>query len=307
MPLRVDQVVSRKSLLAAPWATLPRRMRLLAIADTPQRVQWLRQVFDADRAVEVILIEAIGLAAGVERLRDELFDAILIAHDAKRLDALDLAAGLRAGGAEEAIVILGDDPHDEALATAYESGADAYLSIQTTTVRGLLWALAKGIDRQRLQRENQRLTQYAQRHTEDEQRETQQLLLQQKAIVADLESLRESTIAAASGGLAQSEGSGAAIAGGAPLGANYRELLRAYVMMGAGGLSSELERFTEQLAASGLSARQTLELHLCAVEELVAGLQPRGSRHVLGRADLLILELMAHLADWYRQRYHGQR
>jgi hypothetical protein len=39
---------------------------------------------------------------------------------------------------------------------------------------------------------------------------------------------------------------------------------------------------------------------------LISSLGNRSARHVMNRADLLVLEVMAHLADGYRRRYHDR-
>ena len=85
--------------------------------------------------------------------------------------------------------------------------------------------------------------------------------------------------------------------------AHYRELLRTYVIMGSGNLADELRRLPQLLVAAGLTARQTMQLHLHVLEELVHGLGTRSTRHVMTRADLLALEVLLHLADGYRRRY----
>ncbi len=85
--------------------------------------------------------------------------------------------------------------------------------------------------------------------------------------------------------------------------AHYAELLRTYVIMGSGNLAAEMSKLAESLIASGVTPRQTMLLHLKVVEELVNGLGNRSARHVLCRADLLVLDVMAHLADGYRTRY----
>jgi hypothetical protein len=64
-----------------------------------------------------------------------------------------------------------------------------------------------------------------------------------------------------------------------------------------------LKRLADLLVAAGLTARQTMHLHLHVLEELVHGLGARSTRHVMTRADLLVLEVMVHLAEGYRQRY----
>lgn len=304
MATHVDQIVSEERLLAAAWARLPQRMRLLCIVERTETAAWLRRAFEGDAATEVQVIEALGMAAGVEKLRDELFDAILIAEESARLDALELVAGLRAGGAEDPIVVLGRTDEEALLAQTLEAGADSYLSLQNTTVRGLLWTLARGIERHHLIRENRRLRNFERRRTEQEQRDAQQLLLEQRAIVEDLESLKSGTTTAAEPIESAPECESADVP--PALFAAYRELLRSYVIMGAGNLSAEMERFAGLLARSGLSARETLQLHLKAVEGLVEGLHSRSTRHVMTRADLLILEVMVHLAEWYRQRYDAR-
>ena len=45
------------------------------------------------------------------------------------------------------------------------------------------------------------------------------------------------------------------------------------------------------------------EVHLHVLEELVHGLGSRSTRHVMNRADLLVLELLLHVADGYHHRY----
>ena len=85
--------------------------------------------------------------------------------------------------------------------------------------------------------------------------------------------------------------------------AHYRELLRIYVIMGSGNLADELRRLAGLLVAAGITARQTARMHLEVVAEMISGLGARSSRHVMTRADLLILEVMMHLGEGYRRSY----
>jgi hypothetical protein len=79
-------------------------------------------------------------------------------------------------------------------------------------------------------------------------------------------------------------------------------LLRTYVIMGSGNLAAEIGKLAELLAQAALSPRQVLNLHLERVERLVRGLGNRSTRHVMSRADLLVLELMVHLGEAYLRR-----
>lgn len=291
---------------------LPRRMRVLHVT-TPRRTGgWLAESLASDSAAEVVLEEAVGMTAGMARLRDEVFDAVLICHDAPELDALEFAQGLRAGGGDEPIVVLGTIDEEEMTALAYEAGTDAYLCVNTTTVRTLLWATARAIERHQLMRENRRLIQAERQRLHYEHQEADRLLAQQRSLISDLESLTTSTAAAANvdGELGVLKLDGKAMPrfdGALPLPeklvAHYSELLRAYVIMGSGNLSAEMSTLAELLVSAGVTPHQTMLLHLKVLEQLIHGLGSRSARHVMSRADLLVLEVMIHLAEGYRGRY----
>jgi DNA-binding response OmpR family regulator len=278
---------------SAAWARLPPRMRVLYITTRQRTGGWLAEAFAADSASQVVLEEAVGMAAGMARLRDDVFDAILVSHEPEELDALDLIEGYRAGGAGEPIVVLGTQSEQEVAALCYEVGADGYVCVHTTTTRNLIWVVARAVQRHQVVRENQRLTLAEQTRLQREHDEAGYLLQQQQALVDG------------------SDARGRGEAGDllpmrflpAELVDHYRELLRTYVIMGSGNLADELKRLAEMLVTAGLTARQTMQLHLHVLEELVHGLGTRSSRHVMNRADLLALEIVVNQAEGYRRRY----
>jgi len=290
---------------------LPRRMRVLYVTTYHRTGGWLAEALAADSAADVVLEEAVGVPAGLARLRDEIFDCVLVSHEPGELDALDLLAVLRTSGSEEPILVLGAQSEQELTALAYEVGADAYLCVNTTTTRTLLWTVARSMERHRLLRENNRLAQADRHRLQMEHHEAERLLEQQRALIHDLEALGRSAAAGASTGTA------AQLAAGSPPGPtdaetiplpprlvdHYGQLLRAYVIMGSGNLSAEMSALAELLVAAGVSASQTVQMHLHVLEELVRGLGSRSTRHVLNRADLLALEIMVHLAEGYRRLY----
>jgi hypothetical protein len=49
--------------------------------------------------------------------------------------------------------------------------------------------------------------------------------------------------------------------------------------------------------------REIVLLHTAAAEQQIRGLGAKGSRHILARADLLLLEVLAQLSTQYRDRY----
>jgi len=297
------------------WGQMPARMKVLYVTTLRRTGGWLTEAFAADCAAEILLQEATGVANGLAQLRDEVFDAVLVSHEPNSLDALDLVEGLRAGGNEEPMIILGNAPSSEMLALAYEVGADAYCCVAETTTRSLLWTFARAIERCQLVREHRRLVQLEQQRLAHEHQEAERLLTEQRALIAELESLRDAGVQGSGFRIQPSDNSSLD-----PerrtlnppcnlpdrLITHYRELLRAYVVMGAGNLVDEMTSLATLLADAGVSAQRTMQLHVRVLEELIGSLGNRSARHVMNRADLLVLEVMAHLADGYRRRYHDQ-
>ncbi|HJS07294.1 MAG TPA: hypothetical protein VJ809_06520 [Pirellulales bacterium] len=297
---------------------MPPRMRALYVTSPLRTGSWLAEALATDSASEVQLDEAIGVTVGLGRLRDEVFDLVLVAHEPGELDALELIEGLRASGHDEPILVLGVASEQEMTALCYEVGADAYLCVNTTTTRTLLWAAARAIERHELLRENRRLVQADRQRLHQEHLEADRLLAEQRALISDLESLTsQQELESADALKTHSPQSHLAPPGRdaddqqpfAPgrlpenLVAHYRELLRAYVIMGSGNLNGDMQELAELLVGTGITPQQTMLLHLQVLEELVRGLGSRSARHVMTRADLLVLEIMIHLAEGYRDRF----
>lgn len=312
------------------WGQMPARMKVVHVTTLHRTGSWLAEAFAADCAAEILLKEAIGVSAGLAQLRDEVFDAVLVSHEPGVLDALELIEGLRAGGNDEPMIVLGIAPASEMTALAYEVGADAYCCVTDTTTRSLLWTFARAIERCQLVREHRRLVLLDEQRLAHEHQEAERLLAEQRALIAELGLIRGGSAAC---GLAQNNEAQASIAdcgtqrareiADSPavlqseirnpqskipdgLIAHYRELLRAHVVMGAGNMADEMTTLATLLADAGVSARRTMQLHVCVLEEMIGSLGNRSARHVMNRADLLVLEVMSHLADGYRQRYHEQ-
>lgn len=290
--------------------SLPARMKVLYITTLHRTGGWLAEAFASDSASEVRLQEEVGATAGLARLRDEVFDAVLMAHDPPGLDALKLIEGLRAGGAEEPMIVLGSLPSQEMTPLCYEVGADAYCAVASTTTRALIWTVARAMERHQLIRENRRLVEADRQRLRLEHQEAERLLGQQRSLVADLEALQDGIIPdlAAPPLLACDGPSSDDLRSASPplpdrLVHHYRELLRAHIIMGTGNLTKEMSALADVLTSAGVTAPQTMQLHLHVVEQVVHGLGNRSARHVLNRADLLILEVMAQLAEGYRQRW----
>jgi DNA-binding response OmpR family regulator len=281
---------------ASPWGGLPPRMRVLFITGRQRTGGWLAEAFAADSAAEVQLYEAEGTASGLARLRDEVFDAVLISHDGQSLNAFEVLDAIRAGSSDEQpILVLGEQRYEELADLCFESGADAYVCVHSTTVRTLIWQLARATERHQLLAENRRLQQECRHRQELEQDEATRLLRQQQALICSADEPADGPTAARPGGVPRTDLPPSLIA-------HYRDLLRAYVMMGSGNLARELNALAGLLVAAGATAPEAMLLHLGVVEETIRGLGTRSARHVMNRADLLILELLLKLAEGYREQ-----
>lgn len=305
--MTLSNTATRPRTSRAPWRVIPPLMRVLFVANRQRTGGWLAEAFSAESVSDLRLEEVAGSAAGMARLRDDTFDAVLVSHDPPELNALELIEGYRAGGAHEPIIVMGLQSEQEMASACFEVGADGYVCASTTTSRNLIWVIARAVQHHQLMRENHRLTLDQQQRLQREHDEAERLLQQQRTLVGDLENLQTRSLTNVGTGEPQGDRdglrSGEQLQLPRELILHYRELLRAYVIMGSGNLACELSRLADLLATAGISARQTMQLHVLVLEELVNGLGSRSARHVMTRADLLALEIMVHLADNYRARY----
>jgi len=303
--MTISQIHRKKAASQAAWRAVPPLMRVLFVANRQRTGGWLAEAFSAESVSDLRLEEVLGSAAGMARLRDETFDAVLVSHDPPELDALELIEGYRAGGADEPIIVMGLQSEQEMASVCFEHGADGYACASTTTSRNLIWTIARAVQQHQLMRENHRLAIEQQQRLQREHDEAERLLGQQRALIGNLEAIRNRGPMglASEGAETDADRRSSTLPLPRELVAHYRELLRAYVIMGSGNLACELSRLADLLVTAGVSARQTMELHVLVLEELVHGLGSRSTRHVMTRADLLALEIMVHLAENYRGRY----
>jgi len=110
-----------------------------------------------------------------------------------------------------------------------------------TTTRSLLWIFARAIERCELVRDHRRLLQNEQQRLAQEHRRRERLLGEQRALIAELERIRDGRGGESPDGVAFEYPPSPPLhvslsCIGAPdrLVAHYREMLRAYVVMGAG-------------------------------------------------------------------------
>ncbi|MCA9178950.1 MAG: response regulator transcription factor [Planctomycetales bacterium] len=272
------------TLPATPRGLLPPSLRVLFITGLHRTGDWLREAFGADGVVQIELDEAVGIARGLSMLRDELYDIVLISHEGGGLDALKMLDAIRAGSHDEQpILVLGDLPARELAAHCYEAGADAYLSVPDTSTRTLIWELARACERHELVADNRRLQRTQRMRVEQEAQESRAMLQDQWRLLSASAEIVPPDLPV-------------------QLTDHYRQLLRTYVIMGAGNLSNEMERLADLLAAAFITSRQAMQMHLYVLNEMLSGLGARSARHIMNRASLLQAELLLHLSEGYRNR-----
>lgn len=263
---------------------------------------WLTELMAADRVMTVAVESCFGGQQALGRLREEAFDIVIVQHAPPELDAVDFVEAHRSTGADDPLVVVGRQPEYHIAPLCYEVGADAYLMFEAATPRQFMWTLGRAIQWHVLARENKRLVELDRKRARLEHNEAERLLDQQRGLLDGLQELSGSTDLtpsdpAATPTAVPGDAAGVPI----PLVTAYRDLLRAHVIMGSGNLCAETASLADSLAANHVSAPKLMQLHVHVLEETLHGLGGRSSRHVMARADLLVLELMAQLVERYRQ------
>jgi hypothetical protein len=264
-------------------------------------------------------------------LREESFDALVFEAEFCRsapgdgvagafespLGELALLQALRGGGCLDPVVVLSSRPSDQLVLEVERLEAELLVTPASWYSPALGVTLRRAVERARLVQDHYRLAVTDRRRSLRDREEAAGLLNEQRRIITDL--LEETVSAQRSHSAPQTDRSADRQA--SETGVNrptelrdvsgrtvppelrqyYQELLRTFVIIGSGSLVSEIRKFAEEVAAAGLTPRQVMRLHLGRVEELVSGLGSRSSRHILGRADLLALEVMIYLAECYQR------
>ncbi len=304
-----DAVPSEAEPAAAPTALYGSSPRLLCFCE--QEPSWMALTLGLSQAGlgPPRLLWVSTSRDAISRQRDEPFDCVLIdvpprgasIHDDR--GPFGLLRALRTAGCTEPAVLVGRLFTDAEWAEACALNADVFVSPRAWNSPALGGMVKRAVARGELARENQRLTAAQERRLLRERDESEQLLAQQRQIIADLESLPDPLQDApcaprtAEPGTAWSRPpSGGSGRSPVEFADRYAALLRSYVLMGSGSLSSEIAEIVEGFVAARIAPPDALQLHLECVEKLVKGLGNRSARHVVARGDLLAVEMMTRLA-----------
>lgn len=222
-------------------------------------------------------------------LRREIFDAILIVEEVKLVNGeleivniLRLLEAMRTSGHDEPALVVIDQLNEEDWTEMCQLGCDIVLSKRNWDAPALVPTLLRSVKRNELQRSNQRIEASSRKLAIREKSETRNIFTHLEQIIHDRELLKRDYHSSEFPAEVQSL---------------YGHLLRTFCMMGEGTLSTELSQLTKILTTANVTTADVLKMHVEQTRELVDKLGTRGSRHVLVRADLMIIELLIHLGD----------
>lgn len=267
---------------------LPERVHALLICVDVARGDKIAEAVSHDSAVDVRLTLAETMEDGFALLNEEKYDVILLEATDTPMAARALD-GLRLSGHEDAVVVLGNLPPADVGAHYLEAGADAYLYLPMTTAREMLWQIARAIKRHVLIHENRRLIREKQERIRREKQEVKRLLNDQKSLAERLRCREFPATIQPKKLISNPERRHAETV--------YRELLRTAAISGWVGVSEDIEKLAEQLAASRFSAAEMIDLHIRVIERMICGLGNRSSRHLIHQADLLLIEALAVIGE----------
>lgn len=281
---------------------LPTRLRLLCVA--PSEPSWvgLTLQLDAEGVFEPQFRWVSTPNEALTLLRDDPFDAVLIAADGQAVpfaEAASLVQAIRASGCEDPLVLLAPRISDADWLDLSREECELLQSARLWDSSALVSVLKRAIFRSERTRQSRRLEIAQTKRMARERDEAEHLLNQQRRIIDDLDATNVTRQA-----MLDCFGRVAPCRTALPpeINSYYQELLRTYVIMGSGNLGGEIAKLADLLAVAGCGPREALSLHLERVESLVGGLGNRSTRHILARADLLALELMIHLGESFRRR-----
>jgi len=274
--------------------SLPHRLRLLCVG--PGEPPWalLALRLEAAGCVQAQFDWEEDAAAALKRLRKSAFDCVVIRKDRTGQEIVQFLEALRASGHDNPVVVLIGQPDDELTAGLDDLGGDVLVTTAGWQSRALVAILRRAIRRGEINREMAGLEVSARRGRRRERDEAEGHLHQLRQLVSQWGATDDWK------SVAQADTPRSELIG--RIESRYLELLRTYVMMGTGQLTSEVANLAEVLILAGVSTVEAMTIHLGQVEALLQGLGSRSSWHVMARADLLALELAMRLADRKRQQ-----
>ena len=270
-------------------------MRLLCVAAREPSWTVLAAQMSLDYAAELRIVWVADAKAALTELRATAFDVVLYGETGASWSAsspalLDFLSAVHTLDAAAAVVVTLDWPDERLQAELFRRDADVCISPKLWESPALAAAVAAALRRRQRAQELQRLSIAHQRRLARDQADAASMLHLQQELLQGLVRV-DATIRHPK----SSETSDVVCH-------RYDDLLKASILSGANRLTAEIVRFVEDLTENDASPADVLALHIERVQALANGWGGRASQHLVARADLLVLEVLAQLGEHYRQQ-----
>ncbi len=239
----------------------------------------------------------------LQSLRTEHWDCLVVSlsDDDDSMTHQELAsflAAVRESGLSTAILVLASSL-DVELAEMFQEYQCDFHEVRSgwfSPATGVL--INRTMQLQSDAREKMKLRNKEKQRNRREQEEAEVILAQQRALLQDI--LKEQNRCNQTAAVDAGQQISAALESLSSVDPQYEQTLRSFVIMGAGRLENEISQLAAEMKKRGDTPRDLLATHLSCVEKMVESLGCRSSRHVVQKADQMLIEMMLHLAENYR-------
>lgn len=228
-------------------------------------------------------------------LRREIFDSVIIVTDGLETGndfgwstIFALVDAVRAGGHDEPVLLVTPRVSDEQIAQLSRIDCEILCSKQSWNSQALVPLTLRMVYRSHTLQATLKLKHSQRRQLSREKNEAERFLSEQQRMIQDVRLMGHRTRGAESVPAISDE-----------LCRYYETLLRTHGMMGEGSLSVEVSQLAKILCQSGIDPGTVLEMHLRQTENLISRAGNRSSRHLVSRADLLAIELLLYMGQFY--------
>lgn len=281
----------RPAFSEASPATLPHSLRLLCVGEEEPSWVALTMQLSARDCDEPSFRWSSTSNEALTILRHQMFDCLLIAARSSGgrcsfdvAEALRLAEAMRSSGQDEPVLVLTETLPDEQWERFIQFDCEVVITDRLWDSPTLVPLVIRAVRGVALARAYRQLQGSHHRRVTQERSEADEFLKQQKQILCD-------TALLTNPGGDRNESATTPILR-TEIRGYYQQLLRTFVMMGSGSLSTDIRSLAQLLVQSGHTPRSVFALHVAEIETLTLGLGHRSARHAVARGDLLALELL---------------
>ncbi|MCB9832244.1 MAG: response regulator [Planctomycetes bacterium] len=251
---------------------MTRVLIVVASADDDELCALALRGEDEDEQFDVIPTN--DLDEAIHTLDSDRIDVVVMSLDHSDGPRVDAIERIRAAAREAAIIVITREPVDELTRSCIEAGAQDFLCRDEVTARNLHRAIGHAMTRKR----------------ENQLRELKESLAHYRHLSS---TSQHTTVTAALAGTGSVKLRSATV---------YDGLIRSYVgILDGTTLSRDAkESIVTRLGDANGGPRDLVDLHIGALDLLMAKIDESNSHHMVFEARLLALEMMGLLVDYYR-------